>query len=305
MNTSNSDAMKYWTFFLLLVLKSLSSVAQTHPVIELFFEDAQGRRDTILIGVSTLACDSTLNPVLGEARISDVFPDSLAFKVIGSKVKQVSAISDNHIYKAIFSRKNFLQSPSDTGTRAEFERCGSLHQMLVLKSRVLAFPLKITWNWQPYSDTVNFSPKFMLSANQFSTKDGDVISAFLPTIISLHKKDSIVLQEQNMTLWPNAAQDYLMFFSIQHVIVGTKDLKNQATPTIQIYPNPANSHIQLNTTTDLAGSQLQFFNVLGTLLKTQNIQNTQIDISDLPTGVLIGLLSKDGLPTGVFRVVKK
>lgn len=304
MNTSNSDAMKYWTFFLLLVLKSLSSVAQTHPVIELFFEDAQGRRDTILIGVSTLACDSTLNPVLGEARISDVFPDSLAFKVIGSKVKQVSAISDNHIYKAIFSRKNFLQSPSDTGTRAEFERCGSLHQMLVLKSRIIDFPLKITWSWQPYSDTVNFSPKFMLSANQFSDNNGDEISAFLESI-SLYAKDSIVLQKQNMTLWPNADQDYLMFFSIQHVIVGTKDLKNPTIPTIQAYPNPANSHIQLNTTTDLAGSQLQFFNVLGTLLKTQNIQNTQIDISDLPTGVLIGLLYQDGLPTGVFRLVKK
>jgi len=296
--------MKYWTLFLLLILKSLSSVAQTHPVIELFFEDAQGRRDTILMGVSTLACDSTLNPALGEARISDVFPDSLAFKVIGSKVKQVSATSDDHIYKSIFSKKTFLHAPSDTGTLDGFERCGSLHQVLLVKSRIVDFPLKITWKWQPYSDTVNFFPRFMLGANLFRAQDGSRISGYYESI-SVYAKDSIVFQKQDMTLWPNAAQDYLMFFSIQHVIVGTKDLKNQAIPTIQIYPNPANSHIQLNTTTDLAGSQLQFFNVLGTLLKTQNIQNTQIDISDLPKGVLIGLLYQDGLPTGVFRVVKK
>lgn len=291
--------MKHYTLLFLLVLISLSSSAQTTPVVELFFEDAQGRRDTILVGVSPLACDSLLNAELGEVKTSDDFADSIMFRVIATKLKQVLP-GDSHIYRPIFSKHNyFFQGPI---THAEFMRCGSLHQALVLKCRITAFPLKVSYReFEPTSSRYHFTlvpVYFRDSVDHYAAIYGDV-KVILPI------NSAIFITKESMTPWPNSPNDYFLSFSLRHLIVGTKDLNNQAIPTLQVFPNPAQSHIQLNSTTDLTGSQLQFFNVLGTLLKTQNIQNTQIDISDLPAGVLIGLLYKDGLPSGVFRLVKK
>lgn len=294
--------MKHCILLILFVLISLSSYAQTTPVVELFFEDAQGRRDTLLVGTSVSACDSLLNTELGEVKIDENFADSVRFSVIASKLKQIG-IYDDHFYYPNFSKHNYFYLGATGGDFAEFMRCGSLHQVLVIKCRMYDFPLKISWQeFQPKEKNGFF---FTLDPIYFRDSIGQSVRIYGQRNIALPFKDSILLSKENLSPWPNSADDFVLCFSLRRLIVNTKDLNQQAIPTIQAYPNPASSHIQLNTTTDLAGSQLQFFNVLGTLLKTQNVQNNQIDISDLPKGVLIGLLYQDGLPKGVFRLVKQ
>lgn len=300
--------MKHYLLLILLILISLPSYTQTTPLVELFFEDAQGRRDTLLVGTSLLACDSLLNTELGEIKIDENLADSISFGVIATKLKQILISgnpypSDNHIYYPLFSKHNYFYTSPVGNDHIQFLRCGSLHQALVIKCRITNFPLKVSY--RKLHPEARDGYRFTLVPVYFQDSIGQSVAVYGHTEADLLINQPLLITKESMTPWPNSTNDYFLSFSLRHIIVGTKDLNQQTIPTIHPFPNPANTHIQLKTNNDLTGSQLQFFNVFGTLLKTQNIQNTQIDINDLPTGVLIGLLYKDGLPTGVFRLVKK
>jgi hypothetical protein len=104
----NLGAMKKWIIFMLLIINQTALNAQTTFLKAKFlFKDARGFQDTILVGGSSLACDTSLNAALGEIKISDAFPDSLKFEVIGTKIKQ-NFYSRALTYKANFSKRIFF-----------------------------------------------------------------------------------------------------------------------------------------------------------------------------------------------------
>jgi len=290
--------MKNWIFIFLIFKISLIS-AQTETILQLIFEDAIGRQDTTLVGVSALACDSSLNLNLGERKINANFPENLSFKVIGTKAKQDST-ADTHTYKDLFSEKIFFNLSQNYD---DFKRCGSGHKMVVFKCRIINFPLKIKWNWLIPNSERLYAPKFTPKVNTFSSVDGGTISAYLPSSIPLFNKDSIVLQKEEMTQWTNSPNDYILLFSLQQLIVGTEDLKTNL-PQLQVFPNPTTTSIRLNTEEGCNNCLIQFYNASGDLLQVRALQNTEINISGLPKGLIIGLVTKEGLPTATFRFLK-
>jgi dienelactone hydrolase len=65
---------------------------------------------------------------------------------------------------------------------------------------------------------------------------------------------------------------------------------------IKLYPNPASNQINLAITEEQRGGRLQIYNVLGKKLHEHLIKkdNVQIDVSHLPTGTYLVLISKEG-----------
>jgi|GEM_PF-2969805 len=284
--------------FFLLGINLLS--AQTETLIQLIFEDAIGQRDTTIIGVSPLACDSSLNADLGEKEVNANFPENISFKIVGTKVKQDST-ADTHTFKDIFSKKIFFNYAQNFDV---FKRCGSGHKMAVFKCRIVNFPLKIKWNWLVSNSERLYAPKFTPQTNTFSNMNGGTISAYLPSSIPLFNKDSIIFRKEEMTKWSNLPNDYLLFFSLQQIIVGTKDLKNIKLRQLQVFPNPGINTIQLGNEELFDDCLIQFYDATGAFIQAQNLQNRDIDIANLPKGLIIGLVTKEGLPTATFRFLK-
>ncbi len=166
----NLGAMKKWIIFTLLIISQTALNAQTTFLeAKYLFKDAKGFQDTILVGRSSLACDTSLNAVLGEIKISDAFPDSLKFKVIGTKIK-LYLYSDTLIYKPNFSKRIFfLQGERDQSISPE---CYSYSlELIVFKCRVTNFPLKIAWKDLIFNDGYR-GEAFLLGPSLISDKDG-------------------------------------------------------------------------------------------------------------------------------------
>jgi hypothetical protein len=274
---------------------------QNKPYFTLYFEDAKGQHDTLIVGISPLACDSSLNAALGEFKISDVFADDLRFKVIGTKVKQDST-DDTHTYKAIFSKRSFFYvSPSEGGTIIDSKRCASLRQLMVLKCRVIDFPLKITIPAQgdPIYDG-NYSPKFT-SNGYFTSKNGGTIAA-AAFGLQINPNGTLILQQSDLGQWPNSNNDYFLFFSIRHIIVSNKEL---AIPTtLQVFPNPSTNYLQFNSADVLDGLPVLLYNATGTLLATKTINHNEISTIDLPVGLITGVVRRKDKPTAIFRFLQ-
>jgi len=67
-----------------------------------------------------------------------------------------------------------------------------------------------------------------------------------------------------------------------------------ADETLKLYPNPVLGELHLQTTGELAGSQLSIFDVTGRLvLQTKQVTNT-INVSRLVAGVYTLVLTKNG-----------
>ncbi|MBK9462813.1 MAG: T9SS type A sorting domain-containing protein [Sphingobacteriales bacterium] len=79
-----------------------------------------------------------------------------------------------------------------------------------------------------------------------------------------------------------------------------------AEPSVKIYPNPANNLITLQTP-NCETSVLMLYDTFGNLVKTADLIDTcstQLDISDLNTGIYVGILVTNGQRSKPFRLAK-
>jgi hypothetical protein len=294
--------MKKWIIFTLLIINQTALNAQTTILKAKFlFKDAKGFQDTILVGGSSLTCDTSLNAALGEIKISDAFPDSLKFKVIGTKIKK-DFYSRALIYKANFSKRIFFyQGRPDQSLN--FECSSYLEEFIVFKCRVTNFPLKIAWNALLTNDGYT-AGSFLLGPSLISNKDSTKFNLYTQNLTFIRKKDTLIFEKTDLTLWPNSDKDYVLLCLIYNARVSTQDLPFKNIPALQVFPNPANSSIRLDTALPGDGSTVRFYNATGAFLASKTLRGTEIDIQDLPSGLIMGVLIKDGASSGVFRFVK-
>jgi hypothetical protein len=289
----NLGAMKKWIIFTLLIINQTALNSQTTILQAKFlFKDAKGFQDTILVGRSSLACDTSLNAALGEIKISDAFPDSLKFKVIGTKIKQ-NYYSDALIYKANFSKRIFFyQGVPDQSIKYEcFSYPG---EFIVFKCRVTNFPLKIAWKDLRTIDPYTFVGSFLLGPSLISSKDSIKFTRGNQILTSIGRKDTLIFQKTDLALWPNSDKDYVLLCILNNELVSTQDLPFKNIPALQVFPNPASSSIRLDTAPPGDGSTVRFYNATGAFLASKTLRGTEIDIQDLPTGLIMGVLIKDG-----------
>jgi len=288
---------------MLLIINQTALNAQTTFLKAKFlFKDARGFQDTILVGGSSLACDTSLNAALGEIKISDAFPDSLKFEVIGTKIKQ-NFYSRALTYKANFSKRIFFYQPKSDDQPIRYECLSYFDEFIVFKCRVTNFPLKIAWN-ALITNGGYTAGAFLLGPSLTSNKDSTKFNLDAQNLISRGKKDTLIFQKTDLALWPNSDKDYVLLCRIYNELVSTQDLPFKNIPAFQVFPNPANSSIRLDTAQPVDGSTVRFYNATGALLASKTLRGTEIDIQDLPTGLIMGVLIKDGASSGVFRFVK-
>jgi hypothetical protein len=294
--------MKKWIIFTLLIINQTALNAQTTFLKAKFlFKDAKGFQDTILVGGSSLACDTSLNAALGEIKISDVFPDSLKFRVIGTKIKE-NYYSRALIYKANFSKRIFFyQGVPDQPFR--FECKSYIDEFIVFKCRVTNFPLKIAWNALITNGGYRVGA-FILGPSLISNKDSIKFNLFNQNSTFIYRTDTLIFQKTDLALWPNSDKDYVLICLLYNGLVSTQDLPFKNIPALQVFPNPANSSIRLDTAPPADGSTVRFYNATGAFLASKTLRGTEIDIQDLPSGLIMGVLIKDGASSGVFRFVK-
>jgi hypothetical protein len=296
-----SNQMKKLIFFVCCISSLLAYAQGERYLIELYFKDSQGLRDTLVVGAHSETCDSTLNPAIGEKLISSNFLDALSFGIIGMKMKQVAPDNDTHIYKPLFSDRTFFYV-SSLGGVDNFLRCGSLHQAMVIKCRLTNFPLTIKWKVKVGEGI--YSPAFRLNPGNFSDTPGSIVYVRRgPVQYVLSKSDSIIILANELQKWPRTEKDYVLFFSLAQAIVNTNN-PSAALPTLQIYPNPSDGQIRLDYSDTIKSGTIRYFNAAGQLLKTQVLENAELDVSDLPVGLIQGLLYAEGRVQGQFRFVK-
>ena len=294
--------------FTAFIIYSLSSFAQTEPLIELIFEDTRGNKDTTIIGISELACDTMLSLFLGEERINAQLNDSSTFKVIGSKVKQTDIYTSHFLFREeLFSKKIFFKFPPDEEDASEYQ-CWSGQQFILFKCRIRNFPLKITWNWLTDRQNDNFygnRAAIHTKTEPFIIKDDSTFFVIAESTYPLFNKDSILVEAQDLNKWNNSSSnDYVLLFSLQRLIVGINELNNKVIKQLKVSPNPTATSIRLNVEETCDDCQIKFYNASGTFLKIQSFQKNDMDISDLPKGLIIGLITEGGSPAATFRFLK-
>ena len=101
---------------------------------------------------------------------------------------------------------------------------------------------------------------------------------------------------------------YTMPQSNQITLNSVQITENEIFPTFFIYPNPASDilNIQINNLTN-PSSTLEIYDVYGRLITHENCNESllQINISDYKSGIYIIRISKDNIPIGYSKFVKK
>ncbi len=295
--------MKNWIIFLFFIISNAPVFAQTELIVELIFKDAAGRQDTTFVGISEFACDTSLNEGLGEKPISPEVPDSLIFKVIGAKTKQEDGIYDFNIFmNNTFSKYIFFSFTTDNNFQ-----CLSAYQAIFFKCRLNDFPLTIKWNWVNQNSIYDFfknKAKFNNKLILFTGEDGSmVIEDYDSPGVHLRERDSITFQKEELMPWPGTDHDYVLVFYLQQVIVSTENIHTNIQQ-IQAFPNPAGTDIRLEMEEAYNNCTVQFYDVNGSLLKSERWQDRAFDITSLPKGMILGLISDDGIPIASFRFLK-
>ena len=78
------------------------------------------------------------------------------------------------------------------------------------------------------------------------------------------------------------------------------------TPTVQVYPNPANNIITLKTTEQVENNTITIYALDGKQVISKGISNGQVDVRELAAGRYFFTLSKEGKATGLgnFNIAK-
>jgi hypothetical protein len=142
---------------------------------------------------------------------------------------------------------------------------------------------------------------FLLGPSLISNNDSIKFNFDLQNFTFRGRKDTLIFQKTDLALWPNSDKDYVLLCNIYNAAVSTQDLPFKNIPALQVFPNPANSSIRLDITPPADGSTVRFYNATGAFLASKILRGTEIDIQDLPSGLIMGVLIKDGASSGVFR----
>jgi len=81
-------------------------------------------------------------------------------------------------------------------------------------------------------------------------------------------------------------------------------LNTENIKQVHVFPNPSFDNIRLNMEEPCDQCTIQFYDVNGTLLQALAWQDTDIDITNLPKGMISGLVMDKGIPVGSFRFLK-
>ncbi|MEW6774319.1 MAG: T9SS type A sorting domain-containing protein [Bacteroidota bacterium] len=95
--------------------------------------------------------------------------------------------------------------------------------------------------------------------------------------------------------------------SAGHIATITLNIKENSTTTFEVYPNPSKDILYLkNLDKNASSAKIQIFNVLGEIVKTLELNNTDyINVSDLNTGVYWLQITKENELSKFVKFIKE
>ena len=275
-------------FIICLMFFSLASMLSAQEFVDtLFFRDAVGNRDTIIIGYDPLATDS-IDEQFGEIDITNKPYDS---------VFSVRTYIFGLNKKRIYLNKQIMK-----------KNCpASMYKKFYLTIACKHFPLTISWDSTLYDDSCRSSSLITIAQSGWFDVGGYVYYSlkkqnsvtYYKTYWVLDKYDIItenIITENNDTL-------FLMIVGIGSYNAYNK--KNDNDVSINIYPNPSNTFFSIHSKDIL--STVEMFNCYGNILYEwyPNEKAFTYDISILNSGIYFLRITSLNHEVSVRKILKE
>jgi hypothetical protein len=260
---------------LLIVLFPLFVSSQEEFSFELYFEDALGNKDTLVLGYDPLATDS-VDVAFGEVNIINQPWDNI-FEVRASEAKT-----------------NWNSAPSNYQSKKQIiDKTCDFDFDVLINIVAMNYPVTIYW------DTTAFITDSCRMASILSccaTLESDFYNG--PSIFLSNKYQSLVHSGDSLVIDPNLWNGMLSSYNN-----GTNDISaiwlSFANPNkfpstgieefdlvdVNIYPNPVSNLLSFKIeNVNSIESTYQIYNSVGQLIQSGITNANQIDISKLPNG---------------------
>jgi hypothetical protein len=284
-------------FWLLLGIQML--IAQT-PQFEfkLYGQDALGNRDSVTIAYDTRARRQYLDTIFGEVETRQPFNNIFEMRVL---------VIDS-LFRQRISKKSVVRYSGNCSPTG-----GSEYVKLVYKVRNL--PVTLSWDstlFQPrnpnlpqrcYGTSILFASERIYAAdcvrpNYMPTRlsqTSSFIEYFDPVRANICY-DQFIVDNRNIGGIVDTLQNNTILFNSNGLTsIETPPMEEE----ISVFPNPCIEKLTLQLEIPVSVSQIQIFNVLGALLKSENYSDSydqlNVDVSNLQSGIYIAVIqSKDG-----------
>jgi hypothetical protein len=225
---------------------------------ELYFEDALGNKDTLVLGYDPLATDS-IDVAFGEVNIINQPWNS---------VFEVRTANDDFFQDLFFMLKKDVRNHDN------------VIPILIKKPDDY---LKITW------DAIPFQNNQTILGSAFMNDVG--------TISHLSLDSEYIIDSSNSFMFPNHhinGQSLNLIYL--HFSEGFVSIEENQNKYLQIFPNPTSSVLNVEVSEEFLGGELKIFDILGNQVWIETIKSNRFAIdnfANLTEGVYTILLSKD------------
>ncbi len=292
--------MKQLLFTFILLFVSWSSFSQEEFSFTLYFEDAVGNKDSLILGYDE---DGTqfLDEQFGEVDISNEPWDSV-FEVRASEnILPNPSSTNNPIY---YSKKQIVEKICTNSSAMHFD--------LLFNVYAINFPITISWDGDVFSDSCNIA-----SALHWGSVFSDWHWGCCPTFMSsmLENETTEELVASKLVLEKNDFGHYYMFnndsiftyrLSFSHYYeIPTLELNDVQKSTVLIYPNPFHDMLFIENNHEV--SFLEVYNLAGMLVFSKNLEIssfTKINLHALKSGVYFVSLIQNDTPILNTKLVK-
>ncbi len=283
-------------FFLICAKMLLAQTAQFE--FKLYAQDAAGNRDSIIIGYDSRARQQYVDTALGEIEITRPFNTPFEIRAVTYESASIKRTSKKAVAK-------YSGNCSPYG----------FSEYITLVYKVRNLPVTLSWDsslFRPtnrsfpqrchglslllaslryYSDCTppNYRPTPFWQTNTF-------VEYFDPARNANICYDVVTIDSRSTGgVIDTLKSNNIFFFTSQ--LIPTEEIENELK--INISPNPCFDELNLQLETFIAAPQVQIFNLLGALIKSENYSDSRdqlnLDVSNLQNGIYIAVIrSKDG-----------
>ena len=266
--------MKQLLFTFILLFVSWSSFSQEEFSFTLYFEDAVGNRDSLILGYDE---DGTqfLDEQFGEVDISNEPWDSVFEVRASERTYNSSDLSSDGLTPQYFTKKQIVSKPLCPSS------CWILsnNSSLSISLKATHYPVHVSWSTNMFeSDTcVKGSRIDYLNASEFIGYELKNLVANFTEFSPFH----LYQNEDNDTInifW-------VIFCSDQPVIINSWD---KTSNNIQIYPNPVDENLHVELENKNKVTQVEVVDVFGKVhltISSNDFKNQEyLDVSFLNSG---------------------
>ncbi len=259
---------------------------------QMYFEDAEGNRDTLTIGYDLQGSRDTINPEFGEENIADTPFDSI-FDVRITNQADINGAGWNYDYELYHTKKKIVLLPCN-----EDYFWFQIMPFVNIDIRAKYWPVTIEWNKSLFKNECHEISLFTPLYPGFWWDTGYYFSDFMR--ITLENNSELTFSANFPENWEDHPVDYdffnyyvdaegnpiatywLAFGDSTLLILNTPDVINSSET--KVYPNPTQGKINFRGHETGKIKKLTAFNTSGQKFRIPFSENTA-DMSSLKNGI--------------------